>query len=141
MFRNTPHRPLHTRTSECPFPINDCNVATNYLNDSRRKNLIFSGRITAIFDIIASEKRGGEAKLVQPGILRARNFYPVKGGIPGSYPTEGTLRRRGVQFRGRERRWRRGKNPSGMLAGSPVRLSGTAAGTVRGPSRLSGRSP
>ena len=47
MFRNTPHRSPHPRTSECPFPINDCNVATNYLNDSRRKNLIFSGRITA----------------------------------------------------------------------------------------------
>ena len=141
MFRNTPCRiPCLCQSRGAPGGCQQ-NVATNYLTDSRRRNAIFSGRITAIFDIIASSKSGGEAKLVQPGLFRARISYPVKGGVPGSCPTEGVLRRRGVQFQGRERRWRRGKNPSGMPGGSPVRLSGTAMGIGRGSSRLSGRSP
>jgi hypothetical protein len=54
-----------------PLAIGPCSVATNYLTDSRRRNVICSGRITAVLGIIASEEKGGEVKLVQPGTLRA----------------------------------------------------------------------
>jgi hypothetical protein len=56
----------------CPRVIGHWNVATDYLINSRRRMAINSGRITVFFGSIASAKKGGEAKLVQPGILRAR---------------------------------------------------------------------
>jgi hypothetical protein len=54
-----------------PLAIGHCNVATNYLTDSRRRNAICSGRITVFLRIITSAEKGGEAKLVQPGMQRA----------------------------------------------------------------------
>jgi len=48
-----------------------CNVATYYLMNSRRKIAICSGRITAFSGIITSAKKGGEAKVVQQGTMRA----------------------------------------------------------------------
>jgi hypothetical protein len=51
--------------------IGPWNVATDYLINSRRRITINSGRITVFFRSIASAKTGGEAKLVQPGLLRA----------------------------------------------------------------------
>jgi len=62
---------------ECPCATagGDCNVATDYLTNSRRKTLNYSGRITVFFRIIASAGLGGEAKLVQRGTIRGRNFY------------------------------------------------------------------
>ena len=65
------------------------NAATNCLTNSHRKTTINSGRITVFFRSIASAKKGGEAKLVQPGILRARISYPVNGGKKGVY--DGTV--------------------------------------------------
>jgi len=54
--------------------IGPCNVAPYYLTNSRRKTVISSGRITVFFEIIAFAKKGGEAKVVQPGLLRAPFF-------------------------------------------------------------------
>jgi hypothetical protein len=62
------------------------NVAVHYLINFRRKTPVRSGSITVFFGSIASSKLGGEAKLVQPGILRARIFHPV------SWSEKGILR-------------------------------------------------
>ena len=70
--RNISHRPIPSRTRECPFAIGHCAIATSCLINSHRKILINSGRITAFFGIIASAKKGGEAKLVQRDTIRAR---------------------------------------------------------------------
>jgi hypothetical protein len=61
--------------------IGPLNVATYYLINSRRKMAICSGSITAFFRSIASAKIGGEAKLVQPGLIRARIFNGVWRGL------------------------------------------------------------
>jgi hypothetical protein len=64
-----PSRTLWLCRCLCAPVGTDCNVATYYLTDSRRKTLICSGIITAFFRIIASAKKGGEAKLVQRSVL------------------------------------------------------------------------
>ena len=60
----------------CPSQVrpdgSDCNVATGYLTDSRRKTVISSGTITAFLGNIASARMGGEAKPVQRGSYRGR---------------------------------------------------------------------
>lgn len=56
-----------------------CNVATYCLINSRRRMTICSGRITEFLGIIVSPKKGVEAKLVQPGPLRA----PILKGVFG----------------------------------------------------------
>jgi hypothetical protein len=60
-----------------------CNVATYYLTNSRHRTLNCSGRITAFFRIIASAKKGGEAKLVQRGPIRAWILYRRGGECEG----------------------------------------------------------
>ena len=64
----------------CPVGPPGChqNVAVRYLINSRRKILIFSGTITVFFHFIASARKGGEAKRVERGSLRAR--IPYRGG-------------------------------------------------------------
>ncbi len=64
------------------------NIATYYLTNSRRKTMINSGSITAFSGFIASARKGGEVKLVQRGILRARIFYPEKRGRRNRLTTE-----------------------------------------------------
>jgi len=77
----------------CPVALcgDDCNAATYYLRDSRQKTLNCSGGIPAFFRIITSARRGGEGKLVQPGIVRGRILYRLLGGNWGSLTAGGDL--------------------------------------------------
>ena len=77
-FPGTPFQKTRVRSL-----IGPCNVAPYYLTNSRRKTGIFSGRITAFLGNIASPEKGGEAKLVKPGMLRARIFLPERQGEKG----------------------------------------------------------
>ena len=54
---------------------------------------IRSGIITVFFPFIASATMGYEAKLVQPGMIRARIFTVVGGGKEWGSLTEGFIRR------------------------------------------------